>query len=1142
MPRRRPLRKQAVQKKQTGAARNPTHPDAQAQPLVQLPPGVTLRRTLRGHTGAVFRFAWSPDGKWLASPSQDNTIRIWDTVSGEVVHTLEEHTAPVVSMAWSPDGQMLASAAHDKTVRLWSAETGQSLLTLEGHTHSFVSSVAWSPDSQVFASAGGDHTIRLWNAKTGQNLLTLKGHTGWILSVAWSPDGRVLASAADDNTIRLWNAKTGQNLLTLKGHTGMVSSMAWSPQSGTQCLVSASDDQTIRIWNAETGQTTNILEGHTGSVKCAAFSADGLLLASKGHDDTIRLWRCDTWQPVVVIPELASNYWPLGLAFHPHEHVLAAVGSDADADDNTRDTLVHIWQLDLTTLLGHTKSAPDFGSSQMAPESVQHITAKIVLVGDSGVGKTGLGWRLAHGSFREHPSTHGQQFWILDQLRGQRDDGAQCEAVLWDLAGQPDYRLIHALFLDDADLALVLFDPTNSRDPLGGADYWLQQLPPDCPKILVAARVDRGSSILTQTELDAFCRQYHIKGGFIETSALNNLGLDDLLDRMQAQIDWDAKTATTTTETFKQIKDFVLELKEDRSDRQLLFTPDQLQQRLEASDADWQFSEAEMMTAVGRLASHGYVRMLQTSAGRQQILLAPELLNNLAASFILEARRNPKGLGALEEQRVLDGAYYFPELDGLSDSDRNLMLDATIVAFLDNRLSYRCFREILGQTRLLVFPELMNLRKPQAADEQTEDDVSYTVSGASENTYASLVVLLGYTNTFLRTDQWHNQARYEFQDGLVCGFRQADDRDGELDFVLFYGSNVGQPGQALFQGLFESFLVRKNVTVHRFEPVQCAECGERLDRSVMRERLQAGKDFAFCNECGTRLQLPLADEPVRLTQGVTRQVERQGGFAEQRTLFEQAVFQLHNFVKDVEEIEKPTCFISYAWGDSEHERWVEQLAEDLEKGGLDVVFDRKDNARFGMSIPRFIDQIAASDRILVVGTPLYLKKYKNKVSETGSVVAAEMDLIADLTLGSEAHKQRVIPLLLAGNERGSFPPSLRRRVYADFRETDAYFITAFELMLSLYQLPFDHEAVVDWRRKLRPDSSPQRVEHETREFSDEQLRGALSQVGETARDIAFQAGQPVVMLNNGQLISVGPDGTERIVESTDEDADGSQNP
>ena len=147
-----------------------------------------------------------------------------------------------------------------------------------------------------------------------------------------------------------------------------------------------------------------------------------------------------------------------------------------------------------------------------------------MLVGDSGVGKTGLGWRLAHGEFKEHSSTHGQQFWLLNQLCKQRRDGAQCEAVLWDLAGQPDYRLIHALFLDDADLALVLFDPTRNDDPLSGVEFWLKQLkvealpPSGTPTMLIAARSDRGTPRLTQEELQAFCKQRGITA-YLPTSA-----------------------------------------------------------------------------------------------------------------------------------------------------------------------------------------------------------------------------------------------------------------------------------------------------------------------------------------------------------------------------------------------------------------------------------------------------------------------------------------------------------------------------------------------------------------------------------------------------------------------------------------------
>src|SRR5205823_12752648 len=162
-----------------------------------------------------------------------------------------------------------------------------------------------------------------------------------------------------------------------------------------------------------------------------------------------------------------------------------------------------------------------------------------------------------------------------------------------------------------------------------------------------------------------------------------------------------------------------------------------------------------------------YVKRLRTSKGEERILLAPELLNNLAASFVLEARRNPKGLGSLEEKRLLASEYSFPELEKLSPGERDILLDSAALLFLKRNI---CFRETdpLGGKSYLVFPELINLKKPVLEDEQpTEDGVAYTISGAVENVYASLVVLLGYTQTFTRTDQWRSQARYEVGDGLI---------------------------------------------------------------------------------------------------------------------------------------------------------------------------------------------------------------------------------------------------------------------------------------------------------------------------------------------------------------------------------------
>jgi small GTP-binding protein len=343
---------------------------------------------------------------------------------------------------------------------------------------------------------------------------------------------------------------------------------------------------------------------------------------------------------VGTLDEVCASYWPPGVAFAPKETVLATLGEE--------DTIVRIWDLDYRALLGNPQTS----------ESVHYTTAKIALVGDSGVGKTGLGWRITHGEFKEQTSTHGQQFWLVDELGATRADGTECEAVLWDHGGQPDYRIIHSLFLDDVDLSLVLFDPSRRENPLSGVEFWLKQLShkrdSPCASILIGARIDRGTSTLTQEELEEFCYHRGITGGYISTSALQGAGLLELMQKIKAQIPWDEMPATVTSTTFKRVKEYVLSLKEDSERKEVLVSPGELRQRLEHIDPHWQFTDDEMITAVRHLQTHGYVRVLRSSSG-ESILLFPDLLINLASSFVLEARRHPRGFGVLVEDTLLRG-------------------------------------------------------------------------------------------------------------------------------------------------------------------------------------------------------------------------------------------------------------------------------------------------------------------------------------------------------------------------------------------------------------------------------------------------------------------------------------------------------
>ena len=195
------------------------------------------------------------------------------------LQALEGHTGRVRSVAFSHDGHRLASASDDNTVRLWDSETGALLQTLEGHTD-WVNSVTFSHDGRRLASVSGDNTVRVWDGETGALLQTLEGHTDWVNSVTFSQNGHRLASASEDNTVRVWNGKAGVLLQTLEGHMNGVRSVAFS-HDGLR-LASASYDRTVRMWDGETGALLQTIEVDTSLRELSFNSQDSHLVTDIG--------------------------------------------------------------------------------------------------------------------------------------------------------------------------------------------------------------------------------------------------------------------------------------------------------------------------------------------------------------------------------------------------------------------------------------------------------------------------------------------------------------------------------------------------------------------------------------------------------------------------------------------------------------------------------------------------------------------------------------------------------------------------------------------------------------------------------------------------------------------------------------------
>lgn len=284
---------------------------------------------------SVYTVAFSPDGRFLASGGDDNTVILWDIADENEYEAFIQHNKAVTSVAFSPDGKLLASASLDGYVRLWYVSSEGRRISLRHG--GWAESVAFSPDGKTLVSGGEDQkgSVILWDVHQRRDIATFSGHGGLVESVAFSPDGRMLASAARDNTIKLWDIGGERIRRTLSGHSSVVHAVAFSPNGET--LASSSRDNTIKLWQVSSGENTATFEIKNNLYVYAesiAFSPDGGLLAAACVDYTVKLWDVVNHHEAATL--VGHHGGVTSVVFSPDGRTLAS---------GSRDRTVLLWNL-----------------------------------------------------------------------------------------------------------------------------------------------------------------------------------------------------------------------------------------------------------------------------------------------------------------------------------------------------------------------------------------------------------------------------------------------------------------------------------------------------------------------------------------------------------------------------------------------------------------------------------------------------------------------------------------------------------------------------------------------------------------------------------------------------------------------------
>jgi small GTP-binding protein len=765
----------------------------------------------------------TPDGLFAVSGGFDRTLRLWDLASNRSVAALRGHTQSIWCVAISPDGRLAFTGSPDKTIGVWDCHSRTLRTRLTGH-RSTVGSVAFACDAGVLISGSHDSTMRLWNIQNACQTASFE-HPSAVYAVAITADGLMAVTGSADGIVRLWDVRNQTLVASLAGHRRPVQSVALTAD-GSQA-VSGSIDQTVLLWDLNSHNLVARLEGHTRSVTSVAITPDGRRAVSGSDDGTARVWDLQTGETVGVLFGHTNRVSGVAMS-QTGERVISG----------SFDKTLQVW-----TLPAITKVAEDLS------KATRYTNAKVLLVGDSGVGKTGLAYRLTENCFKGSVSTDAA--WATQMkvpyMHNQKSS-IEREIWLWDFAGQADYRLIHQLYMDETALAILVFNP-QSENPFEGLGQWDQDLQRAARrrfnKLLVAGRIDRGGLMLSRDTVERF-RLEHGFAIYVETSALKGTGCEELKNAIISNIGWDDIPWIASPRIFRLLKEQLVKLKDEGK---VLLRLTELKQQLEMRLPTEDFTTDQLRSVVALLAGPGVVWQLEFG---DFVLLQPERINAYAAAVIRSVRAHTEEIGCIAEEKVWSGNLDYQDMKRLPHQEEQIVLRAMHQTFVDHGL---CLREHTEGGTLLIFPSYFKRERP---DLQAHPLVlvTYRFHGPLDEIYATLVVRLHHTPTFERDRLWRFAADFKTPAGKRLGLRMSKKGEGAGEMKVYFEAGISPDIEVTFIRYVHDHLTLKAKDVVRERHYICIHCGEAVENQrAIRTRLEKGLKDIVCVACEGRVPL-----------------------------------------------------------------------------------------------------------------------------------------------------------------------------------------------------------------------------------------------------------------------------------------------